>query len=118
VRPHVWFQYVDVRRLIKVLGGGSRGHKPSCLRGGNSCVCFNAVVERRASLVVRGRYNLILNLAGVAIMAAWIVPPIVFPIFIANFCLRAECYLLVIFQGVFGVRSVRLAIRSHDHHMS
>jgi len=84
VRPHGRFQYaIDARRLIKVSGGGSRGHKPSCLLGGNSCVCFDAVVDRRASLVVRRRYNLILNLAGVATMAAWIVPPIVIPIFLA-----------------------------------
>lgn len=82
VRPHTRLRHRRWR-LIKVLGGGSCGHKPSCLRGGNSCVCFDAVVDRRASLVVRGRYNLILNLAGVATMAAWIVPPIVIPIFLA-----------------------------------
>jgi hypothetical protein len=62
---------------------GLRGHKPSCLRGGNSCVCFDAVVDRRASLVVRRRYNLILNLAGVATMADWMVPPIAISIFLA-----------------------------------
>jgi hypothetical protein len=86
----------DARRLNKVSGGGSRGHKPSCLRGGDSCVCFDAVVDWRAALVVRRRYNLILNFAGVATMSAWVVPPIVIPIFLA--IIIVACALNVIYS--------------------
>ena len=121
MRPHGRFQYaIDAGRLMKAFGGGSRGHKPSCLRGGNSCVCFDAVVDRRASLVVCRRCNLILkprrsSRHGRLVRSTHRHSHILRN---HNFCLRTACDLLVIYQVVFGVRSARLAIRSHDHHIS
>jgi hypothetical protein len=117
VRPHGRFQYaVDARRLIKVSGGGSRGHEPSCLRGGNSYFRFDAVVDRRASLVVRRRYNLILNLAGVATMADRSTHRHSHISRNHNFCLRTECYLLVIFQGECALRGSLFALTITTRH--
>jgi hypothetical protein len=84
------------------------------------CVCFDAVVNRRASLVVCRRCNLLLKprrssrhgrLVRSTHRHSYILRN-------HNFGLRTACYLLVTFQVVFGVRSARLAIRSHDHHIS
>ena len=91
----------------------NRVHKPSSLRGGNSCVCF--VVGRRASLVVRRRCNLILKPRRSSRHGRLVRSTDRHSHFIRNhnFCLRTACYLFVIFK-VSSARSTSLAIHSHE----